>query len=603
MLKKLFGISKGLKIFGESEVAIIEGSADPTLSPGREAPEGTLYLRHNGISYKKTGPTDMDWVKASTTSTAGTGFLYILNVTPQSGGDNVGSKQYVPGTTPADTVLTECTSDSTDVTIEFLAEGGVNYSPDVTLNSISCSNLAQYGTDRRLFYGSFDVTLTVAEGESEEFILESSTDQSTSVTVNLGGAGPEITNITFGSYPGSQTTLKSGDIVDVTATVENEAVSCWIENDKASNSQVNLALQAVDSAGAGYRYATGNITISNVTTNSPVDAQASNDIGTTGSVYTSSNLLIDQDSPVITFNSITYPATQGALKGSEGAIVNVSVSDFTGITYSSPTNELSVPNTTTYEQSKTLTRIAGSYNDSTDNYQIIATKSSNDTSTTDQFVIVIANIAAELSISLPAARLRTGSTGYSNVALTTSASTAEHTITINSNQQLASVPTLADPDSDKGVWINGAFVNAGGMISFTNDLEVDDNSTRGTHNWGSISGTNLSGFTTTVITGTDNYEIGGFVARYYELVLGNNSLSGNVEATNYTDVTLDWQYKDGSGQVKALTRNAVINENPPVTNSWTIDTINSNPTSFIILDTAATEAQTVNTAVLVEEEV
>jgi hypothetical protein len=603
MLKKLFGISKGLRIFGEGEVDVIEGSADPTVSPGREAPQGTLYLRHNGISYKKTGPEDTDWVKASTTSTAGTGFLYILNVTPQSTSDNVGSKEYVPDTTPPNTVLTECTSDTANVTIEFLAEGGVHYSPTVTLNGTTCSNLEQYGTDRRLFHGSFDVTLSVVEGESEDFILESSTDQSTSVTVTLGGAGPEITNISFGSYPGSQTALKYGDVIDVTVTVENDAVSCWIEDDKASNNEVSLTLGAVDGAGAGYRYATGTITISNVATDAPVDAQASNDIGTAGSVYTSSNLTIDQDSPVITYNSTTYPAGQGALKDSEGALINVTVSDFDGITYSSPTNELSIPDTTTYEQTKTVTRIAGSYNDDTNNYRIVATKSSNDTSTTRQYVVIIANVAAQLSISLPASRLRTGGDGYSNVGLTTLASIAEHTITINSNQQLDSVPTLADPDADKGIWVNGSFTNAGGMTSFTNDLEIDDDSTRGTHDWGAISGTNLSGLTTTVITGTDTYEIGGFMPRYYELVLGQNSVSGDVEVTNYTDVTLDWQYKDGSGQVKALSRNSVINESPPVTNSWTIDTTGSNPTTFIILDTAATQAQTVNTAVLVEEEV
>src|SRR6056297_1385211 len=87
MLKKLFGISKGLRISGDDgDVAVLEGVADPSQSPGREAPMGTLYLRHNGISYKKIGAADTEWVKASTTSNAGAGFIYILNVTPQSSG-------------------------------------------------------------------------------------------------------------------------------------------------------------------------------------------------------------------------------------------------------------------------------------------------------------------------------------------------------------------------------------------------------------------------------------------------------------------------------------------------------------------------------------
>src|SRR6056297_2311269 len=128
MLKKLFGISRGLRISGEGDVAVLEGSGDPSQSPGREAPMGTLYLRHNGISYKKIGTADTDWVKASTTSNAGAGFIYVLDVTPQSAGNNVGSKVYEPGTTQSNVVLNECTSDTTNVEIHFLAEGGVNYS-------------------------------------------------------------------------------------------------------------------------------------------------------------------------------------------------------------------------------------------------------------------------------------------------------------------------------------------------------------------------------------------------------------------------------------------------------------------------------------------
>jgi len=603
MLKKLFGISKGLRISGDGDVAILEGSGDPSQSPGREAPTGTLYLRHNGISYKKIGSEDTDWVKASTTNNAGAGFIYVLNVTPQSGSDNVGSKVYAPDTTPANAVLNECTSDTTNVEIHFLAEGGVNYSPVVTLNGTPCNNLQQYGDDRRVFNGSFNVTLSVAEGETENFILESSTDQSTSVQVTLGGAGPEITNVSFGSYPGSQTALKSGDTIDVTVTVENDAVSCWVEDDKASNNQVNLSLGAVDGAGAGYRYATGTITISTISTDSPVDVQASNDIGTNGNVFTSSSLTIDQDSPVISFNSIVYPTDQSALKNDENATVSVTVTDFTGITYTSPNSQLSIPNTTTYSEEKIVERIAGDYNDSTINYRVTATKSSNDTSSTNGYVVYIANVIPTLTISEPASRLRTSSSGYSNVGLTTSASIAEHTITITSNQQLDSVPTLSDPDSDKGVWKNGAFSNVSSMKTFTNILQVDDDATRGTHNWGTVSATGLSGLTANSITGNSTYVIGGFLPRYYELGLGQNEIIGDVETTTYSKVTLDWLYTDGSGQVKSLTRNSTIDTSPPVTGSWTIENDNVNPTKFIILDTAATDAQTVDTAVLVEEEV
>ena len=605
MLKKLFGVKRGLKILGDNnQVEILQGSEDPTTSPGVSAPEGSQYLRYNGATYKKTGPNDTDWVKANTTTTsAGAGFIYITDITPQSSSDNVGEKQYVDGTVPPDTVLKECTADTTDVTVHFLAEGGPKYSPTVTLNGNTCKNLSQYGDDRRLFYGSIDVTLSVSDGESETLIVESSTEQTDSAIVNLSIGGPEITDISFGNYPGDQTALKENDTIDVTATVENSATNCWIENDKASKYYESLTLDADDSAGTGYKYATGTVTISSVTSDSPVDAQAENSLGTKGSVYTSSNLTIDQTYPSITFNSITYPTGQQALKNSETAEVDVSASDFDTISYSSPNSQLDIPSTSTYEQIKTVTRVGGDYNISNTNYRITATRTNNGASTTGNFVVNIANVAASLSINLPASRLRTGSTGYSDVGLTTASDVAEHTINIQSDQKLLSVPTLADPDSDKGVWKNSSFSDTGNMTSFTNVLQVDDASTRGTHNWGSISGTNLAGIETTTISSGNQYTIGGFIPRYYRLILGNNEVEANVEVSTYTKTTLEWKYLDGSGTVKELNRNSTINASPPVTKSWTIDAEDINPTTFIILDTAATEAQTKDTAILVEEEV
>lgn len=597
-----FGIDEGLRIqTSDGNADLLFGIADPSVT-GKPAPTGSLYLRSNGLSYKKIGSGDTEWQLASQAEGNAIGYVFITNVTNAG---NVGDKQYVADTVPANTVLTECTSDTTNVTISFLAEPAGFYSPTLSIGGTQCTNLAQYGDDRRLFTGSINVALTCAPGEYQDFTVESSTGQSATVRVNLAGAGPEITAISFGSYPGSQTALKHNDTITVTATVANDASSVWIEADKASKTLVYLTLGAVDGAGAGYRNATGTITISSISSNSPVDAQAVNALGTLGDVFTSANLTIDQVYPTITYNSITYPATQGALKNSEQATVNATVSNWTNgvdtIVYSSPNSQLSIDSTTTYVQAKTATRINGDYNVSTNNYTISATKVSNNATTTSSTVVRIANVAAQLSISEPATRLRTGGTGYSNVGLTTAATTAEHTITISSNQILASVPTLAAPDAGKGNWKNGSFANAGGMTSFTNVLQLPDSSTRGTHAWGAISGTNLSGLSTTAITGDANYTIGGFMPRYYRVVLGQNESTGGVEVTTYSKFSLTWQYTNGDGTIKALTRSTNINETPPVTGQYTIAANSSNPTVFIILDTAATQGQTVDSAIRVEE--
>jgi len=598
----LFGVANGVRIdTPDGKADVLFGTSDPSVT-GKEAPVGSLYLRSNGVSFKKTGVGDTDWEKASQAEGAAIGYVFITNVT-NSG--NVGSKQYVADTVPADTVLTECTSDMEQVTVHFLAEPAGAYSPTLAIGGTACTNLSQFGDDRRLFTGSITVTLTCAPGEYEDLVVTSSTGQSATVRVNRAGAGPAITDITFGSYPGTQTDLKYNDTIGVTVTVENDADSVWILSGKASKQLVNLTLGAEDGAGAGYRYATGTITISNISTDSPVDARASNSLGTEGDIYTSANLNIDQVYPTITFNSITYPATQGALKNSETADVNVSVTNWTAgvdtITYSTPLNQISIPDVNTYAQTKTVTRIAGDYNVSSNNYSVSATKVNNGATSTYSRNVRIANVAAQLTISEPASRLRTRSTGYSNVGLTTAAALAEHTITISSNQIMSAVPTLADPDTDKGTWKNGTWTNAGSMTSFTNVLQLPDDSIRGTHAWGAISCTNLSGLTTTSITGDGNYTIGGFLPRYYEMVLGQNESSGAVEVTTYSKFTLNWQYTNGDGQIKNLTRSSVVNTSPPVTSQFTIDAVDNNPTKFIILDLAAAQAQTVNSAILVEE--
>jgi len=597
----LFGVGDGIRIeTDDGDADLLFGIANPSLS-GKTAGMGSLYLRSDGTSFKKTGAGDYDWEIASQAEGSAIGYVFVTGVTNTG---NIGDEAYIADTTPADTVLEECTTDTVDVTVEFLAEPAGFYSPTISgSNGVICNDLSQYGDDRRLFSGSIDFTLTCAAGEYEDLVIYSSTGQSTTVRVNRAGAGPAITSIVFGSYPGVQTDLKHNDTVGVTVTVENDVSSVWIEADKASKTLVNLSLGAVDGGGVGYRLATGTVTVSSTASDSPVDAQAENILGTKGDVFTSSNLDIDQVYPTITFNSITYPVTQSALKNSETADVNVSVTNWTSgvdtITYSTPLSQLSVPATTTYAQTKTVTRIAGDYNVSSNNYGISATKVNNAATTATAYNVKIAHVAAQLTVSEPASRLRTRGTGYTNVGLTVAATSAEHTITIGSNQTLSAVPTLADPAAGKGTWKNGSFSGSG--TSFTNVIVLPDNSTRGTHNWGAISGTNLAGLTTSAITGSQDYVIGGFYPRYYELTLGQNEISGATEATTYSKVTMDWQFIDGSGQVKALSRASVINTSPPVTGEYTIDAIDTNPTTFSIIDTAATQSMTQNTSVLVAE--
>jgi hypothetical protein len=58
----LFGIKNGLEILdSDGRSYILRGSAVPSEGAGVEAPVGSLYLKSDGVSYKKTGAADTDW--------------------------------------------------------------------------------------------------------------------------------------------------------------------------------------------------------------------------------------------------------------------------------------------------------------------------------------------------------------------------------------------------------------------------------------------------------------------------------------------------------------------------------------------------------------
>lgn len=468
-----------------------------------------------------------------------TGQVFITDVTATSSG-TVGFKQYEPNTTPSNIDITQCTTDTDDVTLHFIAEGGTYYSPEITLDSSSPDTFSQFADDRRLFYGTFAIDVNLAADASVVKTIISDAGTQDTVKIIKSGSGPTITDVSFGPYPGSQTSLKEDDNINVYVTVENDATNCWVESDKASKNLVNLSLGSSDSGGAGYKLASGTITISSVTSNSPIDTQASNALGTNGAVYTSGNLTIDQDSPAITFNSITYPGSQEALKDSEQADVDITITDYTSVQYYDLLSQINIPNQSTYSQVKSVTRYAGGYNISTDNYEVVAWKSSNDTSSNYSTVVYIADTAATIDISSPA-RLRSGGNQGT--------SAQDHTITINGNQQLLSAPSV---DNDIGTWQGAGF--AGGPSSWTRALQIHDDDSKGTGTFSNLAATNLAGIVTTSINSGSNYTVGGFVFRtFYVPAFPNRDSSIGTNVTNTSKLrctnlstgdsgSLNWSY-------------------------------------------------------------
>ncbi len=72
----LFGVEKGVRIeTDDGNADLLFGVSDPSVV-GKMAPEGSLYLRSDGVSYKKTGPLDVDWEKASQAEGSAQAIIY-----------------------------------------------------------------------------------------------------------------------------------------------------------------------------------------------------------------------------------------------------------------------------------------------------------------------------------------------------------------------------------------------------------------------------------------------------------------------------------------------------------------------------------------------
>ena len=114
---------------------------------------------------------------------------------------------------------------------------------------------------------------------------------------------------------------------------------------------------------------------------------------------------------------MSYPADQQAIKSSESATVDNSVSSFDSIVYSSPNGELSISSPNTFEQSKNTDYLNGGYNvdvdGGVDNLKISATKTSNGATIESSSIVNIANSPLILSVNNLASKLSSSVSGLS----------------------------------------------------------------------------------------------------------------------------------------------------------------------------------------------
>lgn len=499
---------------------------------------------------------------ASNRSTGG--WLVVSDVTASGG--TTSSKVYQD---TGNTVLRSLTTSTSSVNVSLKA----SY-PKVLVNGVTNATLA-ISADGGHYTGT--VAATAAGGPLPvKLIMPDGTDgYADNVTITVD-APPTILTLAFtGGYPGSQTELKAGDTFQVSGTTDKPTTGVQV-------SDFGVGAPQIITFGSTTSF-TVSITIAdrgNSAQSLAARLQAKDASGAYGATFDTTNtVVLNNLHPTLTFGTITYPVSQAALKGSEDATIVVTSANLNTIVYDSPTGELGVTNPTTIESPKTVTRQSGGYNVSVNNFRGIATRAANAATTTTQTIIKIADDAAVITVAAPAARLRSG--GNNGTAV------QSHTITITSTQQLLSAPSLSADTS-------GTFIGSwsGGPTVYTRTFQVHDNDIKGTYNWQSLSATNLAGTVTTSITSGGSYVLGGFVSRTLTFSAFSQLTTLNVAVVTYAKLT--------AGIFTATNQPALLNaaqgNHSNIANTYTVEALNTNPTSIYWNDNAAASSNSGGTA-------
>lgn len=473
------------------------------------------------------------WVSLTTGGSGLTvphGFVAITDIEATSSDDSVINRVF----SDDDQVLQSCTVASPNIgattfRVHVLALTGVaTLKPTwVRVNGDDVTNLTQDGAPN-IWTGYVDVPITT----TQTVVVEHAEGVQDGVDVTVAPL-PVITSLLISNtYPNvGQNEHAAGQTF--TVTIEADVPFSNVQFESSSTNAVVAGSSTVTSSTS----ATLTVTAADrgqVSQLLSVIARIRSDSGLWSAYYDSATggstdgvniVRLNNVQPSVTIGTITYPASQQALKGNETATVNVTYVNVNSVTWSSPNLDLSVtsPSST---GNKTVTRINGSYNIATNNLQVIARRTANNTTTTVSAVVWIANTAPTITVTTPAARLRSGG-GYDSV-------TQNHTITLTASQRLlggADAPTMS---ASAGAF-STAFSTADNGVTWTRTLQIGDSVTKGSASFSALVAKNLAGLSVTTITTGATYTVGGFVKRTVPF-----SAWPNREAfinTNVVDVT------------------------------------------------------------------
>lgn len=314
--------------------------------------------------------------------------------------------------------------------------------------------------------------------------------------------GPTIQGLSIGSYPGAQTELKDGDLIDVTVEFDTNNVS-GLEFDghggQYSTTTTNLS--------STVQMIVGTDDLSPVDVSLKVKAKSSHN--KFGDWFVSSETIkVCNQYPTYTGWEVIYPENQLALKQNETADVSLTIENQGNspiYSYTAPGSQISVPATSEYSVNKTVTCTNPEiYNITTDNFQVTTTRTENNATSTYSNVVLVADQQPTITVSHNAgARMRSGGNQGTDPQ--------QYTVTITSDQSLKSFEMQP---GGGGVFTSSNWVGSSNNTTWTmNSIEIHDDDIKGDHTWTAIECVNLSNMTKQTVDAGSTYTLGGFVQR------------------------------------------------------------------------------------------
>ena len=452
------------------------------------------------------------------------GFVCITNITPTSPSDNVGSYEY----DASGIAMTSCRSSTVNVDIEVLAITGLQeLKPEVIVNG-SYVTLTQHTTEN-LWKGTVSRVLVESMTPGEYLVEAYHSEGNTDTAIVYLETPPIVTVAEYtGNYPNAlsgQTSYVNGRTVGFTVTADK----AFTHLEVVADADCGLAYKALNppelvAPFTEYTTRTGSALTVAVATNAvytkhlkvrvknanTTDAWSA-PFATTGTTDHVNLIKLDSRLPVATIGTIGYPGTQKALKGTESVTsMPVTYTNVEQIAITSPNGELTVGGTIG-GASVTATRIDPglAYNYTAPNVSILAQRLSNDTQSTSTAVVLTANDAPTIIMSVNSGvRLRSGGNNGSSVQ--------SYTVTLSASpQRLNIAPTVVASGGD--LITTAAWASADNGITWTKLIRIRDTDTRGAHTFSALFGTdlatNLANVPQNTINSGDDYEINGFVRR------------------------------------------------------------------------------------------